>query len=155
MSNETSAVEFEGAARVHMGIAVSELDRSVAFYSLLLGGTPTKTRPGYAKFEVATPAVNLSLNVTDSPVATSAPGHYGIQVKSNAPIEAAAARLAAAGHSVTWEREEECCYAVQNKIWTSDPDGNAWEVFVVLDDMRQDEGKSDADADAECCGPTG
>lgn len=26
------------------------------------------------------------------------------------------------------------CYAVQNKTWVSDPDGNAWEVFVVLED---------------------
>jgi hypothetical protein len=27
-----------------------------------------------------------------------------------------------------------CCYAIQDKTWVSDPDGNEWEVFVVLED---------------------
>ena len=27
-----------------------------------------------------------------------------------------------------------CCYAVQDKAWVNDPDGNEWEVFVVLED---------------------
>jgi hypothetical protein len=28
-----------------------------------------------------------------------------------------------------------CCYAVQDKTWVNDPDGNAWEAFVVLEDQ--------------------
>jgi hypothetical protein len=27
-----------------------------------------------------------------------------------------------------------CCFALQDKAWVSDPDGNEWEVFVVLKD---------------------
>jgi len=27
-----------------------------------------------------------------------------------------------------------CCYALQDKTWVHDPDGNEWEVFVVLED---------------------
>jgi hypothetical protein len=27
-----------------------------------------------------------------------------------------------------------CCYAVQDKTWVRDPDGNEWEAFVVLED---------------------
>jgi len=27
-----------------------------------------------------------------------------------------------------------CCYATQDKAWVRDPDGNEWEVFVVLQD---------------------
>jgi hypothetical protein len=27
-----------------------------------------------------------------------------------------------------------CCYATQDKTWVRDPDGNEWEVFVVLED---------------------
>jgi hypothetical protein len=27
-----------------------------------------------------------------------------------------------------------CCYAVQDKTWVADPDGNEWEAFVVLED---------------------
>ena len=31
------------------------------------------------------------------------------------------------------EENVTCCYAVQNKVWATDPDGNKWEVYVVLD----------------------
>jgi hypothetical protein len=41
---------------------------------------------------------------------------------------------------ISEQHEVTCCYAVQTKIWVQDPDGNAWEVFVVLE------------ADAEACG---
>ncbi|HTU57880.1 MAG TPA: hypothetical protein VMF89_05590, partial [Polyangiales bacterium] len=29
------------------------------------------------------------------------------------------------------EDNTECCYALQDKVWIEDPDGNEWEVFVV------------------------
>ena len=57
MKNE-SAVHFDTESRIHMGLGVKNLDRSVAFYTTLFGQGPTKTRPRYAKFEVAEPPVN-------------------------------------------------------------------------------------------------
>ena len=57
MSHE-SAVPFQTSRRIHLGLAVKSLGRSVAFYRTLFGQEPTKTRPGYAKFEVAEPPVN-------------------------------------------------------------------------------------------------
>ncbi|HEX2639007.1 MAG TPA: hypothetical protein VHL50_00470, partial [Pyrinomonadaceae bacterium] len=30
------------------------------------------------------------------------------------------------------EMQTTCCYALQDKAWVNDPDGNEWEVFVVL-----------------------
>ena len=32
------------------------------------------------------------------------------------------------------EMQTSCCYALQDKTWVRDPDGNEWEVFVVLED---------------------
>jgi hypothetical protein len=32
------------------------------------------------------------------------------------------------------EMQTNCCYATQDKTWVRDPDGNEWEVFVVLED---------------------
>jgi hypothetical protein len=32
------------------------------------------------------------------------------------------------------EMQTNCCYAIQDKSWVRDPDGNEWEVFVVLKD---------------------
>src|SRR5262249_36063555 len=32
-----------------------------------------------------------------------------------------------------------CCYALQDKAWVRDPDGNEWEVFTVIADVEQKE----------------
>ena len=32
------------------------------------------------------------------------------------------------------EKREDCCYALQDKFWVSDPDGNRWEVYNVIED---------------------
>ena len=82
MKNE-SAVQFETHSRIHMGLAVKSLERSIAFYSTLFGQGPTKTRPRYAKFEVAEPPVNLAINEVGGATGPNNPvAHFGIQVKS-------------------------------------------------------------------------
>src|SRR5215217_269505 len=129
-----SAVQFATYSRIHIALAVKNLEQSVAFYRTLFGQGPTKTRPRYAKFEVAEPPVNLALNEV---VGTTGPNnpvaHFGVQVKSTAAVEAVAARLREAGLQTAAEENVTCCYAVQNKVWATDPDGNKWEVYVVLD----------------------
>jgi hypothetical protein len=106
----------------------------VHFYQTLFGQEPTKTKPGYAKFEVADPPVNLSLNeVTGGTGRNNPAAHFGIQVKSRAAVSNASERLAAAGITTDLEEDVTCCYAVQNKVWATDPDGNKWEVYVVTD----------------------
>ena len=93
MSNE-SAVQFETKSRIHMGVAVADLKRSVGFYRTLFGQEPTKTRPRYAKFEVAEPPVNLSLNEVGGDTGPVNPvAHFGIQVKSSDAVKAVAQRL--------------------------------------------------------------
>jgi len=133
MKNE-SAVQFETNSRIHMGLAVKNLERSMAFYRALLGCDPTKTRPRYAKFEVAEPPVNLALNEVGGETGPNNPvTHFGIQVKSTQAVEEIADRLTKAGFETKAEENVTCCYAVQNKVWATDPDGNKWEVYVVLD----------------------
>jgi ABC-type phosphate transport system substrate-binding protein len=29
------------------------------------------------------------------------------------------------------QAKTDCCYALQDKVWVTDPDGNQWEIFVV------------------------
>jgi catechol 2,3-dioxygenase-like lactoylglutathione lyase family enzyme len=130
-----SAVQFDTASRIHVAVAVRNLERSVAFYGALFGRGPTKTRPGYAKFEVAEPPVNLALNQVGGVTGpNNMVEHFGIQVKTTAAVGEVAARLAAAGLATRAEDQVTCCYAVQNKVWATDPDGNKWEVYVLLDD---------------------
>ena len=151
-SNTQSAVDFPGSYRIHMGLAVSNLERSKRFYETLFGEPPTKERPGYAKFEPTDPSVNLSLNQSQTGEdAKSLPAHYGIQVKSSKAVADAVERFRAAGLVPRVEEQTACCYAVQDKAWVQDPDGNEWEVFVVTDadsPQRKDEASS-------CCAATG
>jgi hypothetical protein len=44
-------------------------------------------------------------------------------------------RLKAANLIALDEGDTVCCHARQDKVWARDPDGNAWEVYVILDDM--------------------
>ncbi|MEX2120584.1 MAG: ArsI/CadI family heavy metal resistance metalloenzyme [Pirellulales bacterium] len=147
MSQE-SAVQFETASRIHVGLAVRDLEPSVAFYRTLFGRQPTKTRPHYAKFEVAQPPVNLALNEVGGQTGPNNPvAHFGIQVKSTEAVKQVAERLQKAGAAIEVEENVTCCYAVQNKIWAADPDGNKWEVYVVLDN----EGSQHHSSQTACC----
>jgi hypothetical protein len=57
--------------------------------------------------------------------------HFGIQVASSEDVAQAWTRFKEAGLKTLTEDNTECCYALQDKVWVEDPDGNAWEVFVV------------------------
>lgn len=146
--NNQSVVDFPGANRVHIALAVTDLERSRTFYETLLGVSPTKERPGYIKFEPQDPSVNLTLNEVENTSKTDQPTmHYGIQVKTTQAVQDAIARFSEAGVGTAVEENTTCCCAVQDKVWVEDPEGNQWEIFVVLD--------SDAplrkDKESSCC----
>jgi catechol 2,3-dioxygenase-like lactoylglutathione lyase family enzyme len=134
----------------HVSLNVTDIDASVAFYEAIFGTTVTKRRPGYAKFDLVAPALNLSM-VEVPPTGTNA-SHFGVQVASSEDVAAAWARFKDAGLATRTEENTSCCYALQDKVWVSDPDGNEWEVFVVKGDtdvMHDDPVK----AKAACCVP--
>ena len=140
--------------RVHIGLPVTDLQRSLTFYRTLFEQEPTKTQDGYARFEVADPPLNLSLH-TDAKFSgnRSSASHFGIQVRSTDAVVERAAELDQAGLAPKREDQVTCCYAVQDKAWVTDPDGNEWEVFAVTDDSAQQYEKSLAGACCEdtCC----
>ena len=143
-----SAVQFETKSRIHMGLAVTDLERSLAFYRTLFGQEPVKTRPRYAKFEVVEPPVNLSLNEVGGETGPNNPvTHFGIQVKSTGAVREVSERMTNAGIATETEENVTCCYAVQNKVWATDPDGNKWEVYVVLDN----DGAHHHSSAGDCC----
>ena len=133
--NGTSAITFLGDRRIHMGLGVQDISKSIEFYSVLFGQAPGKIRKDYAKYEVENPPVNFTLHQTRGVSSRQYPQefHFGIQVKSSQEVSAATRRLSGAQIDISVEEEVYCCYAVQNKVWVTDPDGHKWEVFVVLD----------------------
>ena len=120
--------------RPHLALTVTDVERSIPFYEALLGAAPAKVRDDYAKFEVADPALNLTLNRGERNGDLGAFNHAGIQVESTDDVLAARLRLQKAGLATFDEMDTTCCYAKQDKIWVHDPDGTPWEVFTVLDD---------------------
>ena len=122
------------AIKAHVALNVRNVDASVSFYRRLFGIEPAKTRTGYAKFDVNNPPLNLSLNEMPSLSDTGALSHMGIQVASTEDVLAIRQQWNEAGLVTRDEMQTNCCFAIQDKAWVQDPDGNRWEVFVVLKD---------------------
>src|SRR5262249_12401648 len=86
----TAVVKF------HASLNVSDLPRSVAFYTALLGTGPAKFYPDYAKFEIDNPPLVLSLK----PKRACAGGplnHLGLRLVTPLELDAVRTRLRAVG----------------------------------------------------------
>jgi catechol 2,3-dioxygenase-like lactoylglutathione lyase family enzyme len=139
--------------KVHVAIHVKNVEASIDFYRKLFGIEPCKVRSGYAKFDVTNPPVNFTLNqgVTAQHGALS---HLGIQVESTADVLAVRHAWQEQGMLPREEMKTECCYALQDKAWVRDPDGNEWEVFaVLLDNLPEKPLAADACCGPDCCAP--
>ncbi|MFL5821585.1 MAG: ArsI/CadI family heavy metal resistance metalloenzyme [Solirubrobacteraceae bacterium] len=130
--------------RPHVALTVADIERSIPFYEALFGTAPSKLKPGYAKFEVADPALNFTLNQGDRGEGLGALNHVGIQVASTDDVLAARLRLQKAGLATFDEMDTTCCYARQDKIWVHDPDGTPWEVFATHEDTGEHGGAGSA-----------
>ena len=119
--------------KAHLALNVRNVEKSIAFYRKMLGIEPSKVRTGYAKFDVQNPPLNLTLN-QNAFENQGALSHLGIQVQETADVLAMRQKWEEAGLLTRDEMQTNCCYALQDKTWVRDPDGNEWEVFVVLED---------------------
>lgn len=137
--------------KAHVSLNVKNVDTSIEFYKKMLGIEPSKVRTGYAKFDIQNPPLNLTLNQ----IAFSERGalsHMGIQVASTEDVLAMREQWHERGLLTRDEMQTNCCYATQDKTWVNDPDGNEWEVFVVLADNLP-EVESKETGNAACCVP--
>jgi catechol 2,3-dioxygenase-like lactoylglutathione lyase family enzyme len=131
---------------VHISLNVSDLPKSVAFYTGLLG-EPRKLKTDYAKFVGASPEIHLALQPGLSHADPAGPlSHLGIRVESTEDVRRWREDLKARGVVSEEEKREDCCYALQDKFWLTDPDGNRWEVYTVLADTE-----GDAALPTACC----
>lgn len=132
-------------ARVQLALNVTDLEAAVAFYRTLFRIEPAKLRPGYANFAIIEPPLKLVLIAGGGSGGTL--NHLGIEVASTEEVGDATRRLRQAGLSTRTEEKTACCYAVQDKVWVTDPDGAPWETYTVLDDANVMAG-----APTDCCG---
>lgn len=139
--------------RVHIGISVSNLEASKAFYRNLFGVEPSKVRDDYANWRLDTPTIHLALT-HDPEVKRAQPHerHYGIELFDMAELSTWQTRLQKLGMPLKLEEEVTCCYAVGNKFWAQDPDGNDWEFWVRT---KEADAMHASAEDGQCCTPAG
>jgi len=65
----------------------------------------------------------------------SAVNHLGIEVERVEEIAEWKARLQRNGILEKVEENMACCFAKQDKLWFTDPDGHAWEIFTVHEQL--------------------
>lgn len=115
--------------RLHVHVAVEDLDRSIAFYSTLFGDRPSVTKPDYAKWMIEDPRINFAISTGNHD--GRGIQHLGIQVEDKGELAQVYERLRAADRPVVEEGATSCCYARSEKTWIADPDGVVWETFLT------------------------
>lgn len=112
--------------RIHIGLDVKDLAKSVRFYTDLFGAPPTLEKSDYAKWLLDDPRVNFSISSRrrfDQDV------HFGIQVESSEELNEVTERLQEAGQETLAEPGTVCCYHQSDKTWALDPNNVRWETF--------------------------
>jgi catechol 2,3-dioxygenase-like lactoylglutathione lyase family enzyme len=136
--------------RLHVHIAVDDLNKSIGFYSTLFGTQPSVLKDDYAKWMLEDPKVNLAISQRDRAAGVD---HLGIQVESDGELRELATRLKAAGEETRDQESATCCYAQSNKAWVNDPSGVRWETFYTFAQATtygEDEPET-AKAESSCC----
>src|ERR687891_91926 len=149
-SPKTAAKELP-VKRLHVHVAVHDLQQSIRFYSALFAAEPAVKKDAYAKWMLDDPRVNFAISTRSSKAGLD---HLGIQAENADELEELGTRLAQADVAITAQKGASCCYAKSDKYWTVDPQGIAWESFHTLDSAPMyGQDTREKPAAAACCGP--
>jgi predicted enzyme related to lactoylglutathione lyase len=114
--------------RMHVHVAVDNLQHSIGFYSALFAAHPSVIKSDYAKWMLNDPRVNFAISARGR---QSGLDHLGIQVEDKDELNEVYARLHKAGGDVIEQGQTTCCYAKSEKSWIEDPSGISWETFLT------------------------
>src|SRR6201987_3249972 len=143
--------------RMHVHVAVADLEQSIGFYSALFATQPSVVKADYAKWMLDDPRVNFALSTRGKE-----PGldHLGIQVESKDELGTCYARLPGAGGTIIEQGETTCCYAKSEKSWIDDPARISWETFhttgestVYGDGTGENSARIAHEKASACCAP--
>lgn len=140
--------------RLHVHVAVHDLEQSIRFYKALFDAEPTVKKLDYAKWQLEDPRVNFAISRRGAKAGLD---HLGIQVDDDAELGQLRSQLAQADVAIQDQKNATCCYARSDKHWTVDPQGIAWESFHTLEAApRYGDGTrlQVREAKAACCAPT-
>lgn len=138
---------------MHVSLYISDIARTVDFYSSFFGQEATKVKPGYAKFVLEKPSLIISFVENKERVQENF-GHLGFQVET---VEDLNLKLWEAKKKNLVAKEEvgtNCCYARQDKFWVNDPDGVQWEVYYFHADAEFNDPHYESNEASACCTPS-
>jgi len=141
--------------RLHVHVAVDDLQHSIGFYSVLFAARPTVIKTDYAKWMLDDPRLNFAISARGRPAGLD---HLGIQVENKDELNDVYARLHKAGGNVIEQGQTNCCYAKSEKSWIEDPSGISWETFLTTgESIDYGDGSGEREAriahTKSCCAP--
>jgi catechol 2,3-dioxygenase-like lactoylglutathione lyase family enzyme len=140
--------------RLHINLAVGDLDQSIQFYSALFAAEPAVIKHDYAKWMLEDPRVNFAITTRGERKGID---HLGIQAETPDELHEVYGRLKTAGRPLREQGETTCCYARSEKTWVHDPDGIAWETFLTTGESPfygEDVDPATVAAASACCSPS-
>jgi catechol 2,3-dioxygenase-like lactoylglutathione lyase family enzyme len=142
--------------RLHVHVAVDDLQRSIGFYSALFAAQPSVTKPDYAKWMLDDPRVNFAISTRGRAAGLD---HLGIQVENKDELHEVYDRLRKAGGDIVEQGQTSCCYAKSEKSWIDDPAGISWETFLTAGESTDyGDGSGERVArvakEQSCCAPS-
>ncbi|EKS36419.1 ArsI/CadI family heavy metal resistance metalloenzyme [Afipia broomeae] len=143
--------------RLHVHVAVNDLNQSIGFYSALFAAQPSIVKSDYAKWMLDDPRVNFAISSRGREAGLD---HLGIQVENAQELQEVYARLRVAGGEVVEQGDTACCYAKSEKSWIGDPAGISWETFLTKgestnygDGTGENEARIAHEKKSACCAP--
>jgi predicted enzyme related to lactoylglutathione lyase len=141
--------------RLHVHVAVDDLQRSIGFYSALFATQPSVSKTDYAKWMLDDPRVNFAISTRGRQAGLD---HLGIQAENKDELGEIYARLHKAGGDVIEQGQTSCCYAKSEKSWIDDPAGISWETFLTSGESTDyGDGTGEREArvahEKSCCAP--
>ncbi|MBN1236940.1 MAG: VOC family protein [Gammaproteobacteria bacterium] len=139
--------------RLHVHVAVKDLDASVRFYRTLFAAEPVVLETDYAKWMLDDPRVNFAISQRGGAGGIE---HLGIQTETADELQDVYSRLQQAQRPVLDEGSTACCYAKSTKQWISDPQGVSWEAFLTNGESTEFGDAPDLSAltaEGACCAP--
>jgi predicted enzyme related to lactoylglutathione lyase len=145
--------------RLHVHVAVDDLQHSIGFYSALFATKPSVAKTDYAKWMLDDPRVNFAISTRGRQAGLD---HLGIQVENKDELSEIYERLHEAGGHVIEQGQTSCCYAKSEKSWIDDPAGISWETFLTTGESTDyGDGSGEREArvahekehEKSCCAP--
>ena len=143
--------------RLHVHVAVNDLNQSIGFYSALFAAQPSVVKSDYAKWMLDDPRVNFAISARGREAGLD---HLGIQVEYAQELQEVYARLRVAGSDVIEQGDTACCYAKSEKSWIGDPAGISWDTFLTKgestdygDGTGENEARIAHEKKSACCAP--